>query len=391
MAEVETQNTDASKTPIAPTFTFPMQPSKISPVAPTVSDNPEHEPPKLNGNLSIASKSAIPSSLSIDLNAATALLGFTCSTAAITPTTPEWESIPTQSKYLNLVSMASESQQPTVKYVFSLAPHCIAPKTATPNLVAADSELNSTSQTDRSDPKDTINSLAKIKSTQPEAGNKSTSTASPGSVIENDLPTSQSLILTPIDQIQIQPPLHNSAIDIEAFAKSFKQRRIALGFTQEEVGIALGTLYGNMYSQTTICRFEVLQLSFKKMCSLKVLLERWLQDATEKVGDGGIRKRKKRMSIDATMKAILESHYAVEKKPKRDEVLRIAAEMRLDKEVVRVWFCNRRQKDRRKEIAAKFEEMSAVKLESHPLQDGETDVKQNSEKFLAVIKEEPKS
>ncbi len=42
--------------------------------------------------------------------------------------------------------------------------------------------------------------------------------------------------------------------DLEAFAKQFKQRRIKLGFTQADVGLALGTLYGNVFSQTTICR-----------------------------------------------------------------------------------------------------------------------------------------
>ena len=41
---------------------------------------------------------------------------------------------------------------------------------------------------------------------------------------------------------------------LEQFAKQFKQRRIKLGFTQADVGPALGTLYGNVFSQTTICR-----------------------------------------------------------------------------------------------------------------------------------------
>jgi len=48
--------------------------------------------------------------------------------------------------------------------------------------------------------------------------------------------------------------------DLEAFARQFKQRRIKLGFTQADVGLALGTLYGNVFSQTTICRFEALQV-----------------------------------------------------------------------------------------------------------------------------------
>ncbi|KAL1282938.1 hypothetical protein QQF64_001741, partial [Cirrhinus molitorella] len=67
--------------------------------------------------------------------------------------------------------------------------------------------------------------------------------------------------------------------ELEQFAKNFKQRRIKLGFTQGDVGLAMGKLYGNDFSQTTISRFEALNLSFKNMCKLKPLLEKWLNDA----------------------------------------------------------------------------------------------------------------
>ena len=36
--------------------------------------------------------------------------------------------------------------------------------------------------------------------------------------------------------------------DLENFAKLFKQKRIKLGFTQADVGLALGQLYGNVFS-----------------------------------------------------------------------------------------------------------------------------------------------
>lgn len=67
--------------------------------------------------------------------------------------------------------------------------------------------------------------------------------------------------------------------ELEQFAKTFKQRRIKLGFTQGDVGLAMGKLYGNDFSQTTISRFEALNLSFKNMCKLKPLLQKWLEDA----------------------------------------------------------------------------------------------------------------
>ena len=67
--------------------------------------------------------------------------------------------------------------------------------------------------------------------------------------------------------------------ELEDFSKRFKQKRIKLGYTQGDVGLALGKLYGTDFSQTTISRFEALNLSFKNMCKLKPLLLRWLKDA----------------------------------------------------------------------------------------------------------------
>lgn len=46
----------------------------------------------------------------------------------------------------------------------------------------------------------------------------------------------------------------NDLEELEQFAKQFKQRRIKLGFTQGDVGLAMGKLYGNDFSQTTISR-----------------------------------------------------------------------------------------------------------------------------------------
>ncbi|KFO88917.1 POU domain, class 3, transcription factor 2, partial [Buceros rhinoceros silvestris] len=109
--------------------------------------------------------------------------------------------------------------------------------------------------------------------------------------------------------------------DLEQFAKQFKQRRIKLGFTQADVGLALGTLYGNVFSQTTICRFEALQLSFKNM--------------------------KKSTSIEVSVKGALESHFLKCPKPSAREITNLADSLQLEKEVVRVWFCNRRQKEKR--------------------------------------------
>nr|XP_019945574.1 PREDICTED: POU domain, class 2, transcription factor 1 isoform X8 [Paralichthys olivaceus] len=156
--------------------------------------------------------------------------------------------------------------------------------------------------------------------------------------------------------------------ELEQFAKTFKQRRIKLGFTQGDVGLAMGKLYGNDFSQTTISRFEALNLSFKNMCKLKPLLEKWLNDAVcaenltsdqalsspSALGSPGMgieginRRRKKRTSIETNIRVALEKSFLEQnQKPTSDEIAIIADQLNMEKEVIRVWFCNRRQKEKR--------------------------------------------
>ncbi|XP_040057127.1 POU domain, class 2, transcription factor 1 isoform X14 [Gasterosteus aculeatus] len=156
--------------------------------------------------------------------------------------------------------------------------------------------------------------------------------------------------------------------ELEQFAKLFKQRRIKLGFTQGDVGLAMGKLYGNDFSQTTISRFEALNLSFKNMCKLKPLLEKWLNDAVcaetltsdqslsspSALGSPGMgieginRRRKKRTSIETNIRVALEKSFLEQnQKPTSEEITMIADQLNMEKEVIRVWFCNRRQKEKR--------------------------------------------
>ncbi|XP_014118289.1 PREDICTED: POU domain, class 2, transcription factor 2 [Pseudopodoces humilis] len=128
----------------------------------------------------------------------------------------------------------------------------------------------------------------------------------------------------------------------------------------------MGKLYGNDFSQTTISRFEALNLSFKNMCKLKPLLETWLRDAETMSVDstlpsppslgppslGGFeglpgRRRKKRTSIETNVRFALEKSFLANQKPTSEEILLIAEQLHMEKEVIRVWFCNRRQKEKR--------------------------------------------
>ena len=143
--------------------------------------------------------------------------------------------------------------------------------------------------------------------------------------------------------------------------------------------MTMGKLYGDDFSQTTISRFEALNLSFKNMCKLKPLLEKWLGDvdgggsaSTVAVGavpapvvDAGIRpvtvrpavtlafdtvasrRRKKRTNIDQLLRQALETLFTASPKPSAEQISDMANRLGMDRDVVQVWFCNRRQKEKR--------------------------------------------
>ncbi|XP_054904118.1 POU domain, class 2, transcription factor 2 isoform X2 [Poeciliopsis prolifica] len=171
--------------------------------------------------------------------------------------------------------------------------------------------------------------------------------------------------MTTVPSVTSHPEEPSDLEELEQFARTFKQRRIKLGFTQGDVGLAMGKLYGNDFSQTTISRFEALNLSFKNMCKLKPLLEKWLNDAetmsidstlpspsslsSPSLGFDGVpgRRRKKRTSIETNVRVALERSFLTNQKPTSEEILLIAEQLNMEKEVIRVWFCNRRQKEKR--------------------------------------------
>ncbi|XP_045574692.1 POU domain, class 2, transcription factor 2 isoform X8 [Salmo salar] len=172
-------------------------------------------------------------------------------------------------------------------------------------------------------------------------------------------------VMTSVSSVTSHPEEPSDLEELEVFARTFKQRRIKLGFTQGDVGMAMGKLYGNDFSQTTISRFEALNLSFKNMCKLKPLLEKWLNDAetmstdstmpspsslsSSSMGFEGLpgRRRKKRTSIETNVRVALERAFITNQKPTSEEILCIADQLSMEKEVIRVWFCNRRQKEKR--------------------------------------------
>ena len=61
---------------------------------------------------------------------------------------------------------------------------------------------------------------------------------------------------------------------------------------------------------------------------------------------------RKRTSIAAPEKRSLEAYFAVQPRPSGEKIAAIAEKLDLKKNVVRVWFCNQRQKQKRMKFAA---------------------------------------
>ena len=158
-------------------------------------------------------------------------------------------------------------------------------------------------------------------------------------------------------------PLLHTQRELEAFAEHFKQRRIKLGVTQADVGSALGKLkipgVGSL-SQSTICRFESLTLSHNNMIALKPVLQTWLENAEEAARISRAQaeayslseRKRKRTSIAAPEKRSLEAYFAIQPRPSGEKIAQIAEKLDLKKNVVRVWFCNQRQKQKRMKFSA---------------------------------------
>lgn len=63
--------------------------------------------------------------------------------------------------------------------------------------------------------------------------------------------------------------------------------------------------------------------------------------------EGMGRRRKKRTSIETNVRVSLERAFIMNPKPTSEEITSLADSLSMEKEVVRVWYCNRRQKEKR--------------------------------------------
>uniref|UniRef100_A0A1I7UQ60 POU domain protein n=1 Tax=Caenorhabditis tropicalis TaxID=1561998 RepID=A0A1I7UQ60_9PELO len=232
--------------------------------------------------------------------------------------------------------------------------------------------------------------------TQPAASLTPKKTENRPPVVSQTLKASKRRLFDDTSRIEAANMSGDDRIDmneLEAFAQLFKKQRIKFGFTQGDVGVALGKRYGTDFSQTTISRFEALNLSFKNMCKLRPLLKEWLADVEMAIEGGAtvtdlidkktihngnhhsihhsdsheaisstmtavsassylrseqhVKRRRKRTNLDMNQRNALDTFFALNPRPDHDKMTDIANSLELDRDVVRVWFCNRRQKMRR--------------------------------------------
>uniref|UniRef100_A0A8D2B5A5 POU domain protein n=1 Tax=Sciurus vulgaris TaxID=55149 RepID=A0A8D2B5A5_SCIVU len=139
--------------------------------------------------------------------------------------------------------------------------------------------------------------------------------------------------------------------EMEQLAKELKLKRMTLGYSQADVGFAVGAMFGKVLSQTTICRFEAQQLSLANMWKLRPLLKMWLEEVDAKNLLGLCRmemilqqaRKRRRASRERRIKNNLEKLFLQCPKPTPQQISRIAGHLRLQKDLVRIWFYNRNQ------------------------------------------------
>ena len=146
----------------------------------------------------------------------------------------------------------------------------------------------------------------------------------------------------------------NSALseDMKAFIEMFKNKRMTLGYTQEDVGVELSRSTGPTYSQSFISRFESKQLAAKASEKMRPILQAWLdaKDVDPTTGARLCKKRRRRTSFTSDALAVLVENYQKNPKPNTSEIAEIAAQLNIEPVTVKVWFCNRKQSERRRSM-----------------------------------------
>ena len=119
---------------------------------------------------------------------------------------------------------------------------------------------------------------------------------------------------------------------------------------------------GISVSQSTICRFEKLEITALQVKKLLPALRAWLDWVKERQRQGlpvlvtedtnrDIKKRKKRTVFNKESQTVLSEEFDRNQSPSSTQLSEIADRLGMERETVRVWFCNRRQTQRKQETS----------------------------------------
>ncbi|KFB37686.1 hypothetical protein ZHAS_00004935 [Anopheles sinensis] len=137
--------------------------------------------------------------------------------------------------------------------------------------------------------------------------------------------------------------------DIKEFAKAFKLRRLSLGLTQTQVGQALSVTEGPAYSQSAICSALAAQMYCAAQLSSQ---QQQIHSSRYKSGQNHVpdfigvepsKKRKRRTSFTPQALELLNGHFERNTHPSGTEITGLAHQLGYEREVIRIWFCNKRQ------------------------------------------------
>eukprot|EP00069_Balaena_mysticetus_P002346 bmy_04046T0 len=157
------------------------------------------------------------------------------------------------------------------------------------------------------------------------------------------------LVLQCIPTLALPEDASAAEKEMEQLAKELRQKRMTLGYSQADVGFAMGALFGKALSQATICRLEAQQLSLANMWKLRPLLKMWLEQV-DMENLLGLRKmetilqqaRKRRRAYrERRIGSSLEKLFLQCQKPTPQQISCIAGQLQLQEDLVRVWFHNR--------------------------------------------------
>ncbi|PAV75127.1 hypothetical protein WR25_10728 [Diploscapter pachys] len=157
--------------------------------------------------------------------------------------------------------------------------------------------------------------------------------------------------------------------ELEEFAKMFRSKRLVWGLTQDQVGGLVGLKYGTEFSQTTVSRFEALEMPTNSMRKVYEMIRSWYDDIEKyitpgidpnllvkvlteasinsKPADMSVKIRKKRTTFSTQTLETLEALFRANRQPTQEEQEKIAESLDLKFNEVRVWFCNRRQREKK--------------------------------------------